>query len=317
MADKNYVLGMDIGGTNVRLGLIDPSYAICQFTRISTKNIFNDGHPVKNLFSIIHQYLQENKVILDIACLSIGFPSTIDKQCKTILSTPNIAVLQNVPVVSLLSAEIDLPVYINRDVNFLMLYDIYIHQLPLAGTIIGCYFGTGLGNAILINGTILSGRNGVAGELGHIPVFNDSALCACGNTGCLETHSSGKYLAQLAKKEFPDTPVSRIFTDHGSHPKILQFIDYLAAAVAVEATIFDPEYIILGGGVIQMPDFPKQLLEKRIKDRTRKPLPSDNLRFIYSHESQANGVIGAGIYAYQLMKGQNRNDSSSKRPCGN
>ena len=313
MANSKYVLGMDIGGTNVRMGLIDDAYTLHRFTRVSTENVFTNDQPGKGLSSIINNYLQENDAKEDVTSISIGFPSTLDKERKTILSTPNIPILQNIPIVNLISEEIDLPIYINRDVNLLMFYDLHTQKIPTKGTTIGYYFGTGVGNAILINGEILNGRNGVAAELGHIPILNDTTRCNCGNIGCLENYSSGKYLVELAESEFPDTPINRVFAEHASHPKISQFIEYLAIAIAVEATIFDPEYIVLGGGVLQMPNFPKQFLEKRIRDRTRKPFPSENLRFIYSQQTQENGVIGAGIYAFQQMKGQKRNEDSNSK----
>lgn len=226
MANSKYVLGMDIGGTNVRMGLIDDAYTLHRFTRVSTENVFTNDQPGKGLSSIINNYLQENDAKEDVTSISIGFPSTLDKERKTILSTPNIPILQNIPIVNLISEEIDLPIYINRDVNLLMFYDLHTQKIPTKGTTIGYYFGTGVGNVILINGEILNGRNGVAAELGHIPILNDTTRCNCGNIGCLENYSSGKYLVELAESEFPDTPINRVFAEHASHPKISQFIGY-------------------------------------------------------------------------------------------
>ena len=99
--------------------------------------------------------------------------------------------------------------------------------------------------------------------------------------------------------------IHEVFEKHLSHQDILEFIEYLAVAVAFEVTLLDPEYIILGGGVIQMSNFPRQLFEDRIRDRTRKPFPSQNLRFIYADNAQDNGVIGAGIHAYKMIESNN------------
>jgi len=299
----SFVLGIDIGGTNVRLGLISKAYVLSDFTQLKMTSVFKSACPIDDLSNMIIDYLKTHAVDKHIVAISLGFPSTIDKDAKVVLSTPNIPTLQNIPVVAGLTQKFNLLIFISRDVNFLMLFDIYEQGLNTEGVLLGFYFGTGIGNAIFIDGKPLKGKNGITAELGHIPMIGDQTPCACGNVGCLENHASGRYLMNLAQTEFKEKDISDFFTLHVKNSKVMSFIENVAIAVALEVSILDPEYIILGGGILQMRDFPKNLLEARIKDRTRKPLPSKTLEFIYASVGQENGVIGAGLYAWeQLLK---------------
>lgn len=302
MGNGSFVLGMDIGGTNVRMGLIDKNYNLVSYLCVPTERIFTTDSPAENLNDLINDYIGKVQTKYSINAISMGFPSTINKQRDTILSTPNIKPLQNINIVNQLKQYFDIPIYINRDVNFLMLHDIHKNGIISEGITIGLYFGTGLGNAVCIDGKILIGQNGVAAELGHIPVLGSKVSCSCGNEGCLEMYASGKYLEKLVKDKFSQIPIKKIFTEAKNTPEINQFIDYLAIAVATEVTLLDPSFVILGGGVLQMKEFPKEQFEHCIKKRVRKPLPCEALKLIYSQEAQENGVIGAGIYAYQMMR---------------
>ena len=293
-----FILGIDIGGTHVRLGLVTKTLDLSNFAQLKTESVFKSNHPINDLSNMIDNYIEKYAPDKHITAISIGFPSTVDKESKVVLSTPNIPTLQNIHVVNELHARLKIPVYISRDVNFLMLSDIYYQKINTSGVLLGFYFGTGIGNAIFIDGKPLKGKNGVTAELGHIPMIQDNIPCTCGSFGCLENHASGRYLVSLSQNEFEGTEISEIFAKYATHPQVLKFIENIAIAVALEASLLDPEYIILGGGILQMKDFPKKLFEARIKDRTRKPLPSENLEIIYARVGQENGIIGAGIYAF-------------------
>ena len=85
-------------------------------------------------------------------------------------------------------------------------------------------------------------------------------------------------------------------------PELKNQVEAMAVPVATEINILDPDYVILGGGLLQMRDFPLHLLKENIHKHTRKPYPAENLRFLYSNANQENGVIGAGIYGWKKWK---------------
>lgn len=298
-------LGIDIGGTNFRLGLVDEAYGIVHFEIQSTQKLLKSGAPLDNMRAAIQDYLDRELGGRTLKAISMGFPSTVDSERRVVRSTPNIAALQNLRVVDELEPHFPCPVFINRDVNFLLLYDLWNSRLPAEAMVAAVYYGTGLGNAIYVHGRLLTGKNGVAAELGHIPVLHYDEACPCGNSGCLELLASGKRLVSIKNEFFPDTDISDVFTRHGDTPQLHDYIDTLASAAAIEVNIFDPDYLILGGGITQMKDFPKHELEAAIVRHSRKPYPAENIEILYSDPAQENGVIGAAIYAARRLKERN------------
>jgi allose kinase len=290
------ILGMDIGGTHTRSGFVDENLNIEDFKVAKTQEIFSNAS-----FSDFAAYLKTFASLENLSAISLGFPSTVAKDCRTILSTPNIKGLDNIAAADILERQFNVPVFINRDVNLLLLSDINALNIEKHSIVLGFYVGTGLGNAIFINGEILAGKNGSAGELGHIPVLGRKDLCGCGNLGCMELYSDGKYLSKIHKEFFSQDDISKLFAKYSAHPKVEEFLDNLAAAMAIEINIFDPDEILIGGGVISMENFPKEKLETAIKKYARKPFPAQNLALRYAQSANNSGVLGAAIFGFQKL----------------
>ena len=300
---RRQILGMDIGGTNIRAGLVDEDGCLTHFEMSSSTEIFCDEkqQKLRGLTQYIRRYIHRFCPGEPPCAVSIGFPSTLNKEKTVLLSTPNLPSMNNLPVVDILRSALGFPIFINRDVNLLMLHDMLEHHLSGQGITIGCYFGTGLGNAICMDGKFLSGKHGVAGELGHIPLYGVRTACGCGNAGCMETLAAGSYLTEIQQKYFPQTPIHALFSRHGDTEVLRQFVEILSLPVATEINIFDPDHIILGGGVIQMPAFPVELLMRYIRDHARKPYPCNDLDVVFSRPSQESGVIGAGLHGFMQL----------------
>lgn len=301
------VLGIDIGGTHVRIGIVADDLSLQAFEMVSSAILSDDpGGMIDALTNFVRSYCAAHMHGMWPEAVSIGFPSTLNKDKTRLLSAPNLAGLDGLEVVAPLEKALNVRVFMNRDVNLLMLNDMHSHSLRESGIVIGCYIGTGLGNAISIHGELLSGANGVAGELGHTPIYGNHCPCSCGGIGCMETIASGKHLVELQQRYFPDTPIGELFEKHADCPVLLDYVDGLSIPIATEITILDPDYIILGGGVLQMRAFPIELLKNSIAKYVRKPLPCEKMRFLISVQNQESGVIGAAIYAMeQLRKEQN------------
>ena len=295
-----YTVGIDIGGTSLRIGLIDKQNNLLHFEKVPQADILKKNAP-ERLAEFIGQYIHKHKAENNIAAVCAVFPAAVDKERAVVLNAPNINGFNGVNVKAVLSEKLKYPVFIEKDTNALLYYDLYRHKADESGVIIGVYAGTGLGNAVLINGKLLTGANGVAGELGHIPAWDYKEICACGNTGCAESGIGGKYLDKLCLSEFPNTSVGEIFQKHGGHPLLVEYTQRLAAVIAAEINILDPDTVILGGGVVSMQGFPCDSLTKYIRGYARKPLPEANLKFIFSKNNGENGVVGAGIYAWNQI----------------
>ena len=291
------IIGIDIGGTNFRIGMVGEDGAVSDFRKVPVEQVFTSDDPLGDLGGYLKAYSRGQCI----RAVSIGFPATLDAAREAVLQAPNLPGIENLPVTRVLSRELGIPVFIERDVGMALAYDCRKYGIPGKGIVCAFYFGTGIGNAIAIDGKLLIGRNGTAGELGHIPVDGSEAICGCGNVGCLEPLAGGRYLAQLSREVYPGTHVSELFTKYGDEPLLGQFVDRMAMAVATEINILDPDVVLIGGGVPNMPDFPREDLERRILARTRKPLPAGRLRIIYAGDEPEKGVVGAALYAKGKM----------------
>lgn len=296
------IVGIDIGGTNFRIGLVDEQGTVSNFRKVPVKQVFTTENPLADLAGFLKDYCGGKSV----EAVSIGFPATLDAKRQTVLQAPNIPFMENLPVTETLSWKLDVPVFIERDVTIALEYDCRKYGIPGDGIVCGFYFGTGVGNAISINGYPLVGKHGTAGELGHIPVDGNELECGCGNTGCMETVAGGKYLAHLRRTVYADTHISQVFSKHGKEPRLQQFVDRMAMAVATEINILDPDVVLIGGGVPEMAGFPKDYFEERVLHHTRKPYPADDLQLIYAHDGEDKTVIGAALYAIEALKQKER-----------
>lgn len=299
MAEKQaYILGMDIGGTNFRMGLVDSELKAENIKVYASKDIYEKGDTVMNFAGCIKKYIENcQKEGKEVAAVSIGCPSVVDRERRTLLSSTNFPGLDGVDLVAVLEDQLECRVFIEHDAYYLLAYDIMDFGMDNTGTMIGCYFGTGLGNAMYIDGKEYIGKNGTACELGHLPIPFNEYPCSCGNKGCIEMFSCGKALERIAAEHYRDCHIGDLFKEHREDKILKDFVEYMAAAVAAEANILDPDCIFIGGGIVQMEQFPKEYLEERIKAHCRKPYPASNLKLCFSRPSPVNGIIGAAIRA--------------------
>ena len=164
------VLSIDIGGTNFRVGIVSESGTVEKLDRIPTASVIRSGNVLEDLFEFLNVYPDGTSF----NAVAIGFPATLNRERTQVVQAPNIAFMEDLPVCAFLEDRMHLPVLAERDVTFSLCYDVEKYQLSTDGLICGIYYGTGIGNAILLNGTPLCGRHGAAGEFGHIPVFGST-----------------------------------------------------------------------------------------------------------------------------------------------
>ena len=308
MDTTEYLVGIDIGGTNVRIVSADKSLKIAAKKAIRTGELTKDGDTVSALVDFIKAFIGD--IPGDILSISIGLPSTFNRERTIVFSSPNVTGFDNVPVVDLLGRQFGLPVFIDKDSCMLLFYDLHTRQIPNDGVILGFYLGTGIGNVIMIDGKPLLGKNGAAGELGHIPSLGKDIQCTCGNVGCMEEYVGGKALMRLCGQYFPDVDIPDVFTKLGANDRIIRFVEDMAVPIATEINIFDPDHIVIGGGIIAMKDFPRALLERSIRKHSRKPYPESNLNIVYSENSTFGGALGAAIYGSHKLSSYKRGELS-------
>lgn len=297
---SGFQIGMDIGGTNIRIGAAQGNSELIGFRKLPRRDVLPGTEPCERLAAYLRTYIAEELQGGPVDAVVIGLPSTISPSHRRVLQSPNVEGLDGVDLADGLEKELGVKVWLERDANLLLYHDMKAMALPQEGFTVGIYVGTGIGNALFLNGKPYTGRNGVAGELGHLPMIGSEKICGCGNIGCTECYASGKALEYILRDHFPDTSMSDLFVKHGQDPILLDFVDGVACVVAAEINLLDPTCVVLGGGVLTMPAFPMKLLEEKIHLHARKPLPEETIELRYTDGLPENGVYGALICAQKL-----------------
>lgn len=303
---NNFIIGMDIGGTNCRIAIVNKELQISKLKVIDSRKIFRSDDSSNNLVEVINDYIKNELNSHKPDLIAIGFPSVVDKDRKKLMSTTNLKGLTNIDIVSLIENKLEIKTIIEHDAYYLLAYDIKKFKLKNEGIIIGCYFGTGYGNAMYINGKPYIGNNGMACETGHIPIEIKGKKCTCGNFGCIEAYSCGLALENILNTYYKNEDIRQIFKLHSDEEPLDNFIRYMSFSIASLINILDPAAIFIGGGIVNMDYFPKEKLLKYIIDKTRKTFIKREIQIIFStNDSNQNGIIGAAISGFEYLKNIN------------
>ncbi|WP_343209892.1 allose kinase [Anaerolentibacter hominis] len=302
---KGYFIGIDIGGTNLRIGLAGPDGRPFGLKKVSSRELLARRDVAEALEDFIRAYCMEQIPDGQILAIAMGIPGTLSRDGSHVLSCPNIHGFDNRDLGTELTRRLQAPVTLAKDVTMLLYHDRQVLHLPEEGIVIGIYYGTGIGNAIMLNGSVLTGKDGAAGELGHIPMYGRKEICNCGNPGCTENFASGWRLQQLKESLFPDTPMEELFVRHGESEALEDFVDAMGVTAAAEINLLNPDGIVLGGGILNMPGFSREKFERQLHQYVRKPFPDQSLELFYSESGDFNGVDGAILYARQRYNMQN------------
>ena len=299
-------MGIDIGGTYVRLGKVDSSGGLIQSQKYERNILGNKNACGESFCQLIEKFACGKKPI----AICVALASMMNRERTKTYGGPNICEFEDIDIIETLKETFHVPIFMEKDTNALLYYDIAKKNLDPSGTIIGFYVGTGIGNSIFIGGDIHRGSNGISGELGHISIYGKTRPCSCGSIGCAELYAGGKRLLEIKDMYLPRGRIKDVFTQLLGKPEIKEFIEIMACVFAAEINIIDPDCVILGGGVIMMEDFPKNLLENELYKRLRRINEKTNLKILYSDCNHFSGVEGAVISAKtQLSNMDNREDS--------
>ncbi|UMM04828.1 allose kinase [Vibrio campbellii] len=288
---RQVFIGMDIGGTHSRLCVLDKDKNVLHLEKLLTSKLARNGF-IDGIISLIDDHIHKLNVQVD--RIIVGLPATISKDRTSVLSTPNLKIdIQEFnSLVSSLESQLNCKAELERDVNLQLAYDVEMFELT-DKSVIGCYVGTGFGFSVWMNKDIYVGANGVAGEIGHIPYGDDGKVCGCGKIGCLETLVSGTQLKHEYESQNASYPISDFFLQQDNQVYIDRLVTNLAKAVTTSIKLFDPDVVLLGGGVIDMNAFPFPKLEQQVLSMTSSPISRQTVALTKASSSSFNGALGA------------------------
>ena len=315
---KPYVVGIDIGGTNTVFGIVDARGTIIASGSIKT-NKFNEVEDyVNELHTELFRLLEQNNATDKIMGIGVGAPNG-NYFNGTIEFAPNLPWRGVIPLAQMLTDRFGIPVSLTNDANAAAIGEMTYGAARGLKDFIMITLGTGVGSGIVVNGQLVNGHDGFAGELGHVIVRpNNGRLCGCGRTGCLEAYTSATGVARTAREflevrndpsSLRQIPIQDITSKDVYDAAItgdklaLEIFDYtgkiLGEAFANFIAFSSPKAIILFGGLAKAGD----LILKPIKeamDRNTLNIYKGKVKIMFSELKESDAaVLGASALGWE------------------
>lgn len=318
-----YIVGIDLGGTNIVAGTVAQDGS--EILGVVSEPTRPAGGPEAVVERIIHlaRASMARAAGRDIAGVGIGSPGPLDTRRGVVLLTPNLGWV-NMPLRDRVAAGLDLPATLDNDANCAVLGEWWRGAARGAAHVVGLTIGTGIGGGIVLNGEIYHGASDIAGEIGHMTIDSTGRRCKCGNYGCLEAYASGPAIAARAVEgieagaetslpSYVDGDLSVITAqlvyeaaydgDAFALEVVRDTAKFLGAGVANIINIFNPEVVVICGGVTLAGDNLFVPLRSEVKRRAFKPAV-DVCRILPGELPGTAGVWGAAAVFAQRTWGR-------------
>ena len=288
---EKYAIGVDLGGTYIKFGIVSEKGKIVRKSFVDTKA---DGGPE----SVIKQMKKGLKELLDnekfkIEGIGIGSPGVVLKKKGTVENPPNLPGWGKVHLGHLIEKSFKLPTFVENDANAAAIGELIFGAGKNHKSFVMITLGTGVGGGIILNKKLFRGDFGAAGEIGHITIDINGPKCGCGSYGCIETYAGNGYLIQIAKeglKNHQDSKIVELISDDFSSltPKVIstaaemgdQFANdviknlgrNIGFALVSVSNLLDVGTYIIGGGVAGFGKLLLDTIEISLKERVLKSL---------------------------------------------
>lgn len=314
--NDDWVIGVDLGGTKIEIGLISPENRVTERVRIPTLARLGPGSVVERIAQEVELLSALRPAGTRIAALGLCAPGPVDHAAGTLVDPPNLSGLHYAPLQQMLSVRLGIPVQIDHDAKAACLGEFYYGAGRDERSMTYIITGTGVGSATILNGQMLRGQNNTAGEVGHVPLDRSGDLCSCGSRGCVETFIAGPWLALRYERKLEsagrphesdggelaaaDVVGLALSGDEQAIEVMEEAGSALGAAVATLAMVLDVDLFVVGGSVVKAGDL--------ILEPARRAVPKHCYRSvgcgvrIVATEIGADGhILGSGWMARHAL----------------
>jgi glucokinase len=317
-AEKRWIVGVDLGGTNIVAGLVPiQGGEVLGLRSLPTESGRGAKFVVDRIIHMVEEAIAEVAEAHDttrgaVAGVGIGSPGPLDRKTGTVINTPNLG-WRNFPLRDLIANQVKLPCTLDNDANCATYGEWWLGAGRNVDTLVGLTLGTGIGGGIVLNGEIFHGCSDVAGEIGHMTIEANGRKCKCGNYGCLEQYASGPAIA-LRAMEGLEAGVESMLTEmvEGDLDRITAATVYeatvqgdayatevmkdtakfLGAGVANVINILNPEMVVIAGGVTHAGDHLFEPLRAEVRRRAFRSA-QERCRIVSAELPGTAGVVGA------------------------
>ncbi len=308
-------IGIDLGGTNIAVGLVDESGKIIAKDSTPTVSSRNYNEILKDMVTLSEKVVKDAGFSReDIKAVGIGFPGSVDQKNGFVVYGNNLN-FNNVPLCTEFRKHWDVPVVLENDANAAA-YGEYIACGEDAKVFMAITLGTGVGGGIIIDNKIFTGSNGAGAELGHATLVYNGAPCTCGKKGCWESYASVTALinqTKIAIEKHPESLMAKLAKERGkvngrtsfdaakmNDAVALQVVDtylkYVADGLVSMVNIFQPDKVVIGGGISNEGEYIlgpiRKYVEKYDYNKLFKRVEIDTAKLLNDA-----GIIGAAFVA--------------------
>lgn len=310
-------IGMDLGGTGIKIGLVDENGNILARKTTPTRSEREEDAIIADIAKTMFDLLAECGCTLEeITSVGIGCPGAVDATAGRVTAANNMN-FQDTALIQKLSARIQKPIYLENDANCAALAEATVGAAKGARDLVMLTLGTGVGSALILNGQLYSGSNHFGGELGHTIVEANGEPCVCGSAGCLEAYVSATALIRDSKRAAVENRSSLLWScaenegafsgktafdaakmgDITAQRVVDRYVFYLAVGLVNIIRIFQPEVIVVGGGVSNAGDALFLPLARTVEEMIRYDgVPKEKqTRIKVAERGNDAGIIGAAF----------------------
>ncbi|MBR1425115.1 ROK family protein [bacterium] len=310
-------IGIDVGGTNVKIALVDEKGKIIYSNSVPTYAKMGYEYTVNNIKQSIRDLMKETRTDeKSIEAIGFDFPGQIDYKNGIVKLAPNIPGWVNVPIAKMIEDEFHIPTKIDNDVRCAALGELKFGAGKGCENFVCITVGTGIGSGLVINGKLVRGASNAAGEIGHIKLqMKDGPICGCGDTGCLEAFASGPSIVAMAQdyikggkstkfRELAAVDGGEITPYHVAKAaeegdpvakRIFEIMgEYIGIGLTSVINLLNPEKVIVGGGVAECGDLLLEPIRRTIKQRAM-VVAGEAVQIVPAQLGNSAGVIGASM----------------------
>jgi glucokinase len=305
---KNCVVGIDLGGTKINGAISDLQGNILSQYTLPTNAFEGEQAVLNRVLKVIEKVIDGGKKnVGDIKAIGIGSPGPLDAKKGIIITTPNLP-FKNFQLVKPIEEKFNIPTFLDNDANVAAIGEFMLGAGKGTTNMIYVTVSTGVGGGAIINGKIYRGSTSNALEIGHTTVLPDGPRCNCGNYGCIEALASGTAIAKRAKeaieagldtslKTYDNITSYEVFKEAEKGDKISKDIlnrslEFLGIGIANVVTSFDPEMVVIGGGVSKGGSIVFEKVQEVVNKRCFKAM-SDYCKIVPAALGTDAGVVGA------------------------
>jgi len=312
---NKYYIGVDIGGTNTKVGVVDDGGNIVYKTAVKTESELGYKAVIQSIAEAVEECITSSGIIRKkIEWLGAGCPGICNKDTGIVEIASNLG-WHNVPLLEELEKAAGFPTHIDNDANAAAYGEFTAGAAMNTNSAVVITLGTGVGSGIILNKKIYYGMNFAGGEIGHSVIEVDGYECSCGRKGCFEAYSSATGLVRMTKEAIQRDRGSKMrelvdirgkisartawdaakMEDKAGKEVVAMYIKYLAAGITNVINIFQPDIVCIGGGVCGEGDNLLVPLKKQVKEGVFSKNSAKNSEIAICKLGNDAGLIGAAM----------------------